>query len=302
MENAELKEEKKIEADYLLPLPKVKVSVIKLEDFPNRAEIPFEEDLDGHVRVVCISDTHCKHMNMPRALPKGDLLIHSGDFTLTGETPDVKNFANWLVGYITEDHFKHIVVIAGNHDITFQENYYHSTGWKRFHGDRVKYDPEKTRNLLIKAYPGRIHYLEDESITLLGVRIYGSPWSAAFHDWAFNVERGKDSEELYSKIPKDTQVLITHGPPAMHGDIVEDVGHQGSVALHSRVTELNIPFHIFGHIHEGYGVTKQEGSDTFFVNASTCTLKYVSLNKPIVFHIARGSKTRANHEEELKVD
>jgi hypothetical protein len=44
-------------------------------------------------------------------------------------------------------------------------------------------------------------------------------------------------------------------------------------------------YHIFGHIHEGYGVWT-DGTTTY-VNASTCTLRYKPDNKPIVFDLPR---------------
>ncbi len=34
------------------------------------------------IKLVCVSDTHCKERDLD--LPKGDILIHSGDFSLTG--------------------------------------------------------------------------------------------------------------------------------------------------------------------------------------------------------------------------
>ena len=42
-------------------------------------------------------------------------------------------------------------------------------------------------------------------------------------------------------------------------------------------------YHIFGHIHEGYGQKKQDG--TVFINASICTARYKPINKPIVFDL-----------------
>ena len=42
------------------------------------------------LKVVCISDTHCKHWDIN--LPKGDVLIHAGDFTLKGTENEIKNF------------------------------------------------------------------------------------------------------------------------------------------------------------------------------------------------------------------
>ena len=42
-------------------------------------------------------------------------------------------------------------------------------------------------------------------------------------------------------------------------------------------------YHIFGHIHEGYGVEKKGG--TTFINASTCTINYNPKYPPIVFEL-----------------
>jgi hypothetical protein len=49
---------------------------------------------DGHSRWVCISDTHGKHRTMP-ALPSGDVLVHAGDFTMTGRLDEVEDFVEW---------------------------------------------------------------------------------------------------------------------------------------------------------------------------------------------------------------
>jgi Icc-related predicted phosphoesterase len=43
--------------------------------------------------------------------------------------------------------------------------------------------------------------------------------------------------------------------------------------------------HIFGHIHEGYGVTVDE--QTIYVNGSNCTFHYKPTNKPIVIDIIK---------------
>lgn len=45
----------------------------------------------------------------------------------------------------------------------------------------------------------------------------------------------------------------------------------------------NLKLHVFGHIHEGYGVTHQEG--LAFVNASICDRKYIPCHKPIVIEL-----------------
>ena len=65
------------------------------------------------VRFVFISDTHTYHKSMK--LPKGDVLIHTGDFTMSGDIAEIKSFSDWLG---TQD-FKHKIVISGNHEVTF---------------------------------------------------------------------------------------------------------------------------------------------------------------------------------------
>lgn len=66
-----------------------------------------------HLRCVCISDTHTKHKSLQ--LPPGDVLIHAGDFTFGGSPSEIQDFNSWLGGL----NFEHKVVIAGNHEISF---------------------------------------------------------------------------------------------------------------------------------------------------------------------------------------
>ena len=69
-------------------------------------------------------------------------------------------------------HFTPQVIIAGNHDLTFDSANY-DTLWKRFSHSR-KYDCEYLKSL-IKNAPD-VTYLEDEGTTINGIRIWGSPW------------------------------------------------------------------------------------------------------------------------------
>ena len=45
-------------------------------------------------------------------MPKGDLLIHAGDFTNQGRAKDIKDFDDWLGGL----DYIHKIVVFGNHD------------------------------------------------------------------------------------------------------------------------------------------------------------------------------------------
>ena len=46
------------------------------------------------IKFVCVSDTHCKIKLVK--LPKGDVLIHAGDFTSDGEPKQVAEFNDFL--------------------------------------------------------------------------------------------------------------------------------------------------------------------------------------------------------------
>lgn len=52
-----------------------------------------------------------------------------------------------------------------------------------------------------------------------GYSIYGSPWQPEFCNWGFNLDRGEPLRKVWSKIPDKTEILITHGPPHMVGDL-----------------------------------------------------------------------------------
>ena len=61
-------------------------------------------------------------------------------------------------------------------------------------------------------------YLEDSSCEVLGYKIWGSPWTPWFCDWGFNARRGEESKSHWDKIPNDTDIILTHGPPLGFGD------------------------------------------------------------------------------------
>ena len=231
----------------------------------------------GHVRFVCISDTHGMHGKIAR-VPEGHVLIHAGDFSSTGEAHQVASLEKWMSCLPHE----HKIVIAGNHDVTFHSDYYERK-WKLYHRHRQQ-DHAAVRKILTES--ANVTYLEDSETTVFGLRVYGSPWQPEFCDWAFNLQRGESCAAKWQQIPDGIDVLVTHGPPAGHGDLCrESRYHAGCEQLLHRVQQLRPRYHVFGHIHEGYGVTS-DGSTTY-VNASTCNLDYKPVNPPIVFDVLR---------------
>ena len=218
------------------------------------------------MRITLISDTHTKHRNITPDLPGGDLLIHAGDIMNSGyDENDIWEFLQW---FENQDQYKSQVFIAGNHDRLFENNF------------------DKVKNILIE-YP-YISYLWDNALTYVNeeanesCKLYGSPWQPEFYHWAFNLPRnGEDLREKWFWIPKDTDILITHGPPFGHCDEAPYGGHVGCELLRERVDEFPPKIHVFGHIHAGYGYKFHNG--THFFNASVLNERYNYENKPFTF-------------------
>jgi hypothetical protein len=153
---------------------------------------------------------------------------------------------------------------------------------------------------LLAAYSG-ITYLQDSGIEIDGLKFWGSPWQPWFCDWAFNLPRmGPDLREVWNKIPLGTDVLITHGPP--HGvlDQVHGGDHLGCEELKNRLVSVKPQVHIFGHIHDSYGVAQSK--TTTYVNPSSCDEQYRMRNQPIVLELSSEGVMARNTEPNLRLE
>jgi len=241
-------------------------------------EDPSQAKPEGWTRFVCFSDTHGLHGKIPAEhIVHGDVLIHAGDFSDTGQLEQILSFSEWLKAYPCT----HKVVIAGNHDITFHEEYYHRA-WRRFHRDQ--YDCREARASLTNCI-----YLEDSGAEVAGYKIYGSPWQPEFCDWAFNLQP-EERCGTWEKIPDQVDILLAHGPAYGHGDAVVHGGRVGCQHLLQAIQERRVPVFVCGHIHEGYGTTWD--GQTALINASTCTFQYKPTNPPIVFDAPPAAQLR----------
>jgi len=214
-------------------------------------------------RITCISDTHNKHKQLDGFLPGGDILLHAGDSTGRGYKKEIENFLGWYDGLNQYD-FK--LFIAGNHDFGFETH------------------PEEVKGILT-GYKN-IDYLEDELITIEEgeptntINIWGTPWQPEFYNWAFNVPRGKHLKQKWDMIPKNTDILLVHGPPYGKLDFVPRSGENvGCDELMLKIKEIKPKIVVFGHIHEGYGYVFD--GDTHYINASVLDGTYLFSNKPL---------------------
>jgi Icc-related predicted phosphoesterase len=219
------------------------------------------------MKICFISDTHSKHGFglHDDLLEPADVIVHAGDISTRGFKQEIENFLVWFSGL---KQFTHKVFIAGNHDFGFQDF------------------PSDVRNLLDK-YP-EVIYLQEQEVVIDEIKFWGSPATPYFYNWAFNYMRGDDIDRIWKKIPEDVDVLITHGPPYMHGDEVPNLLHNdernvGCKDLMRHIERIKPQIHVFGHIHCGYGITFNE--DTQFINASVLDEQYQYANKPTYIEI-----------------
>lgn len=209
------------------------------------------------MKVTCISDTHNYHDKIK--IEETDILIHSGDATGRGSLSEIKSFFSWF----ERQPSKWKIYVAGNHDFLPQE------------------DPSLFR-MLLAEHP-QVIYLENSEVMVEGIRIYGSPITPRFYDWAFNAD-SPSLKETWQAIPSGIDILITHGPPFEILDETDEGVNAGcKILLHEIQTRIKPKYHLMGHIHEGYG-SKVIGGVTF-INASSCNRKYQPVNPPIIFEI-----------------
>jgi Icc-related predicted phosphoesterase len=208
------------------------------------------------MRLVVMSDTHSMHTRLK--VPDGDILIHAGDLSWNGRSEEITNFRDW---FLSMPH-KHKVLIAGNHDWLFERQ------------------PLEAKALF--SYPN-VHYLEQTSAEIEGLKFWGSPATPWFCSWAFNYQRGAEIRLIWNRIP-ECDILVTHGPPIGILDQARPghSDHLGCKDLLDAIKRIQPRLHVFGHIH-GPGGGKLVSGMTTHINASVVNEAYKVVRDPITF-------------------
>lgn len=187
-----------------------------------------------------------------------DIVIFSGDCSnykdpYTNE-PQVRDFIHWFKGLP----IKHKVFVAGNHDTSIEK------------GLITKKDFEDYN----------IHYLENDYITIDGLKIFGSPYTPTYGDWSFMKDRHK-LDSMWSKVDSDVDIFICHGPikgildlSYSRENVLEFCG-DGALRRHI-LGRIKPKAFLHGHIHNfddilNQGIMKINGLDTIFSNGSVVT-------------------------------
>jgi Icc-related predicted phosphoesterase len=209
------------------------------------------------MKIWHISDTHTYHDLLK--VPKGiDMVIHSGDCSNPRDPynnePEVREFIDWY----KELSPKYKIYVAGNHDSSIEKKLV------------TKKDFEDNG----------IIYLENDYVTIEGIKIFGSPYTPNFGNWSFMRDRNKLDRFWCSAIHDDTDIVVTHGPPKGILDKSETreglMECCGDKSLLNKLLEVQPAYHLFGHIHNCRGVVnagmqKLSVCDTFFSNGSVVT-------------------------------
>jgi len=197
------------------------------------------------MHILHLSDTHSKH-RLLQNLQSADVIIHSGDVSFAGSEDEIIDFIEWIIALP----HKYKIFIAGNHDdCLFGAN--------------------------IDGLPENIFYLCNSEVKIEGVKFYGVPMFMA------DIMTG-DYDKNIQKIPNDTDVLITHQPPYCILDSCENITY-GDRNLLQTVLKIQPKYHLFGHIHDAYGIEKN--NNTSFINAAVLNEHYEISNKPILLDI-----------------
>lgn len=192
------------------------------------------------MKILHLSDTHGCHLRL-NELPEADVLVHSGDFTMTGSEQEALEFLNWFC----DMPYAHKVFICGNHD----DCLYGAT---------------------IDGLDSNVHYLCNSGVDIDGVKYYGVPM--------FMGDCVTDRQQRnIERIPDNTDVLITHSPAYGILDFDDNINY-GDEQLLSKIMMVKPRLHLFGHIHANHGIVTEHG--IIFSNGAIMNGDYTNLQEP----------------------
>jgi Icc-related predicted phosphoesterase len=204
-------------------------------------------------RIVACSDTHGKHRDLQ--IPEGDVFIFAGDFEIRNAL-DLWSMRDWL----HDLPHKNVVAIFGNHDFTeYME---------------IKY---------MKEAFGRVHLLFNEFVEVDGLKIWGSPYSPYFNNWAW-MQPDNMLAEIWATIPLETEIVVTHTMPyGILDGVLPRMQSVGSLTLKDRIKEVHPYIQIGGHLHESFG--QYTDGKTDYYNVSVMDEQYKIVNPCTIIDI-----------------
>ena len=205
------------------------------------------------MKIGCISDTHCFHGLFDYSEFDGlDMLLFAGDCSTVYlrhvNLVEVLNFIEWFESIP----IKYKIWVAGNHDTSIE-----------------------SKLVIPKEILKSSVYLEHDEVVVEGLRIFGSPYTPTFGNWAFMKSR-TSINRVWETLPDEIDILITHGPPKGILDLsynqqTKALEKCGDSSLFKKVMKIKPKLHVFGHIHnneDNYNAGHFFANDINFINAS----------------------------------
>ena len=182
------------------------------------------------MKIWHISDTHGFHKQLQ--VPEGiDLVIHTGDCSNHidpyANEPEVRKFIEWY----EQVPIPNKIYIPGNHDTSIE------------------------RNLVKKVdFASRgIHLLNHDWMDINGIKIFGSPFTPTYGQWAFMKSR-ETINRVWEQIPEGMDIVAVHGPCKGILDLSYNRANElefcGDNALRKHILNRVKPkYFLSGHIH-----------------------------------------------------
>ena len=205
------------------------------------------------MKIIAISDLHGL---LPKIDEKCDVLCICGDIIPLEIQTDVYKSKNWLktdfIAWCNSIACKHILLIAGNHDLIFEQTLHH-----------------EIMNIFLGT---KIHYLENDEIEIDGKRFYGTPYCHIFGNWAF-MREDSHLKMIYDLIPENLDVLLIHDAPYGTSDIClqeiegDNKEHLGCIPLRDAILEKKPKIVLHGHLHStNHNVELMENTKVYNVS------------------------------------
>lgn len=225
------------------------------------------------MNLAAVSDTHDHPYDLPYPVK---IIFHAGDLTIDGAWGQLLKAVDELLRQPAD----HRVIVAGNHDWCVQQR------------------NEEARKLFKEA---GIIYLEDEEVTVEGLRIYGSPYTLEYGAYAFQLPRARGfaAERKWAQIPEGIDILLTHSPPWGRFDVPFGSNNRvGCADLMVALQRIKPRVHIFGHVHSPGDVVGADGIR--YINAaqtSTWAGRYHKTHEPVTFELEPNDSTSVRQEQ-----
>ena len=207
------------------------------------------------LKITVISDTHGEHEKLGSM--SGDVLVHCGDMfnMFSGRDDEVDSMDDWF----GRQEFDLILCIGGNHDFELEKR------------------SATSRDIFRNAV-----YLEGSSFEYAGVSFHGAPWIPHLIGQAF-FRNPAELAQLWAEVPGETDVLITHTPPAGVLDVSSRGLELGCPYLSDALGTISPKLHCFGHVHASSGI--YESPETTHINAALVNSRYQLSRDPVVHHL-----------------